>query len=62
MTTKVKAETEVLIFKATVASFYDFSPGFGATLVAEFEKWMKEKGKLEDFLVFDASFTREKFE
>ena len=38
MTTKVKAGTEVLVFKATVASFYEFAPGFGGDLVSQFHE------------------------
>jgi hypothetical protein len=62
MTTKVKAGTEVLVFKATVASFYEFAPGFGGDLVSQFHEWLKEKGKAQDFLVFTTTLTTEKCE
>lgn len=60
MTSKVKCETEELVFRATVASFYEIDAGHGGELVQEFAKWLREKGRADEFLVFDVSLTREK--
>ena len=60
MTSKVKCETEELVFRATVASFYEIDAGHGGELIQEFAKWLKEKGKANEFLVFDVRLHVEK--
>ncbi len=55
----VYAVTEEIFFKARVASFYELNETERKTLVQEFGKWLKEKGKEHDFLVWRVDLTFE---
>lgn len=48
----VHAVTQEMIFKARVASFYELNTAGRSDLIQEFGKWLKEKGKEHDFLVW----------
>lgn len=48
----VHAVTEEMIFRARVASFYELNNENHMKLCEEFGKWLKEKGKENDFLVW----------
>ena len=48
----VHAITEEIIFKARIASFYEFNSEEKISMVEDFGKWLKEKGVKHDFLVW----------
>ena len=48
----VHAVTEEIIFKARVASFFELNNTDKEYLIQEFGKWLKQKGKEHDFLVW----------
>lgn len=50
---KVIAETEDIIFKARIASFYEISLQEISQLNKDFELFLKQKGKENDFLVWN---------
>lgn len=55
----VHAVTEEFIFKARVASFYELNTAGTNELVQEFGKWLRDKGKEHDFLVWRVELIRE---
>ena len=55
----VQAVTEEFIFKARVASFYELNTAGTNELAQEFGKWLKDKGKEHDFLVWRVELIRE---
>ena len=50
---KVIAETEDIIFKARIASFYEISLQEISQLNKDFELFLKQKGRENDFLVWN---------
>jgi hypothetical protein len=55
----VHAVTEEIIFKARIASFYDFSEIGRSNLVKDFGIWMKQKGLEHEFLVWRVELIKE---
>jgi len=55
----VHAVTEEFVFKARVASFYELNTAGTNELVQEFGKWLRDKGKEYDFLVWRVELIRE---
>jgi hypothetical protein len=54
----MKAKTECITFNARVASFYESNKFKEQQLIKDFDLWLKEKGKQNEFLVFDVTLTR----
>jgi hypothetical protein len=54
----MKAKTECITFTARVASFYENTELGEQQLISDFELWLKEKGRQNEFLVFDVTLTR----
>ncbi len=54
----MKAKTECITFTARVASFYENTELGEQQLVRDFELWLKEKGRQNEFLTFDVNFNR----